>query len=182
MVELALRAGREAEGLKVPRGGLSLAQLLLFAADTFPAASEEELVIAPVSPEPIKEPEAADASPINQYPPGTTPHLYERTTTPKRDFRLGVLAAEALEIVCSQPELAYAGAVTRILNGRHGEGYTNGLEIGDALRYLTADGVLTAHEIATPNGRRMQRRMFKPTWKAGFYMGLMGEIAQREAK
>lgn len=108
-----------------------------------------------------------------------------RTTlasTDKRAVRVGRLAAEVLQVVCENTDTAYAHAITKKLNERHGAKYTNGIEVTEALGYLALDGVLEALEPVRGPDSAVPRKMYKPTWKAGFYLALrVGAVREQSA-
>jgi hypothetical protein len=93
-------------------------------------------------------------------------------STDKRQVRLGKLAAEVLVVVCDNPAEAYAHAITKKLNERLGAKYTNNLEVGEALMLLSQDDALEALDPVRGPNSTVPRKMYKPTWKAGLYLGL----------
>jgi hypothetical protein len=89
----------------------------------------------------------------------------------KGAINAGIIAAEALEIVCTYPEKAYQTAVEKELNKRHGCRYTHNFEVGQALHMLVREGILAEYE-PVPTGRA--RTMYAPTERAGLFLGMSG--------
>jgi hypothetical protein len=78
------------------------------------------------------------------------------------------LADGILDIVCNEPSMAYAHAITRILKARCGNTFTNALDIGCMLQMLVKEEWLQPAGIVPGRGR--SRYMYAPTWKAFLYL------------
>ena len=92
-------------------------------------------------------------------------------------LRKGLIAANVLKEVFADPNNAYAHSIMKRIKKECGPKPANNVEVGDALRFLAADGALIPleqTEPTPPNGGKRPRQLYAPTPKAAFYLALLG--------
>lgn len=90
--------------------------------------------------------------------------------------RAGRVAAGILKVICTAPEHAYLTGLGRFLRKQKGSDDIRDHDVQNALRLLVADGLLERENRRDPMFPR--RVMYRPTWKATFYVAMFGGVAK----
>lgn len=101
----------------------------------------------------------------------------ENVTFSDADVRLATLAGQALPYVVKNPARAYARAIAAAMSTAEFD-YSFENNVSAALRYLERMEYLISSKVRHPDGHAGHVRLYSPTPKGAFMIGLVSTISQ----